>query len=322
MSTSYRRPALAALGALSVAAGLAACGSSSANSSSGSTSSAQVANAAAAGGGSAACPNGKVRLGVEPYEAPAKLTPAYQVLAAALQKGLGCPVEVQIVQDYPAEVLAMRNGKLELAEFGPLGYVFGDQQAKAEAVASFATADGKLSTYTAGIWVPKGSSVQSLTDLKGHTLALSSAGSTSGDALPRYAMLKAGLSPSDVKITYAGGHPQSLLALTKGKVDAGEVNSQEQATATQAGQFDASKYREIWRSDPIPNDPITVYGGLPQAFKDKVKQVLTSLSPQDIAAVGKYLDVTPPGPMVAVTKADYQQLFDLASALHLTIKDA
>src|SRR5262245_42905253 len=70
------------------------------------------------------CPGGSVRFGIEPYEDPAKLTPAYKVLAAALQKSLGCTVKLQIVEDYPAEVLAMRNKKLEIAEFGPLGFVF------------------------------------------------------------------------------------------------------------------------------------------------------------------------------------------------------
>ena len=58
--------------------------------------------------------------------------------------------------------------------------------------------------------------------------------------MPRYAMIQAGLNPDkDVKIEYAGGHPQSLLALVNGKVDAGEINSQQQATATAAHQFDA-----------------------------------------------------------------------------------
>ena len=273
------------------------------------------------GGSAAACPNGKVRLGVEPYEAPAKLTPAYTVLAKVLEKGLGCKVELTIVQDYAAEVLAMKNGKLDLAEFGPLGFVFANQEAKAEPVASFADANGKLSSYTAGIWVPVDSSIKTLTDLKGKSLALSSAGSTSGDALPRYALMKAGLKQSDLKIEYAGGHPESLLALTKGKVDAGEINTQELASAVAAKAIDPSKFRRIWQSDAIPNDPITVWGDLTPEFKAKVKSVLIGLAPTDVAAIGKFLDVDPAGPMIAVDKTTYQQLFDLAAALHLTKKD-
>src|SRR5262249_39387664 len=87
------------------------------------TAAAATTTAAAQGGASTAavkCPDGKLRFGVEPYEDPAKLTPAYQVVASALKEKLGCPVEVSVVQDYAAEVLAIENNKLELAEFGPL----------------------------------------------------------------------------------------------------------------------------------------------------------------------------------------------------------
>jgi phosphonate transport system substrate-binding protein len=301
------------VGMLAVALALAACGSNDKKASA--TPSAQAATAE--------CPGGKVTFGIEPYEDPAKLKPAYQVLAGALQKRLGCPVQLQIVEDYTAEVLAMQNGKLDIAEFGPLGFVFAQRRAKAEAVASFADGSGKLTTYTGGIWVPKDSAIRTLADLKGKSLALSEPGSTSGDALPRYALkTEAGLDTKrDLKLEYAGGHPEALLALTKGKVDAAEINSQQQATSTGEGQFKASDFREIWTSKPIPNDPVTVRSGLPPAFKAQVKKALLQLSSADVAKVGKFLAVDPPGPMVAVSQRTYQPLFDLADALGLTQKD-
>ncbi|MGH3239338.1 MAG: phosphate/phosphite/phosphonate ABC transporter substrate-binding protein [Spirillospora sp.] len=278
------------------------------------------------GGGSSSadskgsCPDGKVRFGVEPFEDAAKLTPAYKILGKALEDKLGCPVDVQIVQGYSAEVLALQNGKLEVAQFGPLGFVFASQRTGAEAVASFGNPDGSISTYKAGIWVKKDSPVKTVADLKGRTLALSDSGSTSGDALPRYALRKAGLAESDVKLQYAGGHPQALLALTYGKVDAAEINTQQQATSTKEKQFDASKYRQIWASDPIPNDPIAVPKDLDPAFRKKLVSALTSLTPHDVAKVGSYLDVEP-GPLVPVTKQTYQPLFDLAKTLGLTEKN-
>ncbi|AKU15093.1 phosphate/phosphite/phosphonate ABC transporter substrate-binding protein [Luteipulveratus mongoliensis] len=269
------------------------------------------------------CPNkGTVRFGVEPFEDPAKLTPAFKVLAGALEKKLGCKVEMTVVADYSAEVLAMRNGKLEIAQFGPLGYVFASSKADAQPVASFGDSKGQLSTYKAGLWVKKDSPITSVAQLRGKQVALGSTGSTSGDAFPRLAMRKAGLQDSDVKLKYAGGHPQALLALTNGKVDAAEINTQQQATATEAGKFKASDYRQIWASDPIPNDPITVSGKLDPKFREGVAKALLELSPADVAKVGAFLDVTPPGPLVKVEKSTYQPLFDLASTLKLTEKDA
>ncbi|PXY34558.1 phosphonate ABC transporter substrate-binding protein [Prauserella coralliicola] len=269
----------------------------------------------------ATCPDGTIRFGVEPYEDPAKLTPAYQVLARALQTTLDCPVELKVVDDYSAEVLAMRNDQLEIAQFGPLGYVFASQQAGAEPMVSFADANGKLTTYTAGIWVPKDSPIRTVADLRGRSLALGGVGSTSGDALPRYALREAGLKDSDVKIDYAGGHPEALLALTNGKVEAAQINSQQLATAKAEGSFDESEFRQVWRSEPIPNDPITVRGNLDPAFKERVRKALLELSPADVAKVGAFLDVDPPGPLARVDEQTYQPLFELASTLGLSEGD-
>lgn len=303
---NVRRFALIAAAVLAVAP-IAACGAS------------DDTKAAAAGSGT--CPNGEIRFGVEPFEDPGKLTPAAKALGAALEKKLNCPVKVQITEDYSAEVLAMQNGKLDVAMFGPLGYVFANKRAKAEAVASFADATGKLSTYTAGIWVPQASPINAIADLRGHSLALSSVGSTSGDGLPRKALKDAGIEQKDLKINYAGGHPQSLLALVKGAVDAAEINSQQLATATAAGTFDKARFRQIWTSDPIPNDPITVRGDLDPTVKSALKDALLHLDAASVAEIGKLLDVDPPGPLAAVDQSTYQPLFDLATTLGLTEKD-
>lgn len=285
--------------------GLTACGSND-------------AGADASGG---VCADGSISFGVEPFEDPAKLTPAYQKIADALGEKLGCEVQLQVVDTYAAEVLAMKNGELDIGQFGPLGYVFASQQADARAIASFGTTSGELSTYTAGIWVPEDSDIHTVEDLSGRSLALAEPGSTSGDALPREAIAEAGLSESAVQIEYAGGHPEALLALTNGKVDAAEINSQQLATSTEAGQFDESDYRKIWGSDPIPNDPITVAGSASPAFQKAVKDALLNLPPDVVADAAEFLDVEPAGQLVPVTKDDYTPLFELAESLELSEQD-
>lgn len=303
----------------------AACSSSGSGSSGSSSSgiSTSSSSSTAEAAGKVSCPNGgTIRMATEPFEDPAKLIPAFQLVGQALSKELGCKVETTVVSEYSAEVVALRNNKIDIAQFGALGYVFASQEAHAEVVASFGDSSGKLSTYKAGIWVPKDSPIKTVAQLKGKSLALSSVGSTSGDAFPRYALRTAGLKESDVKLTYAGGHPQSLLALTNGKVDAAEVNTQQQATATEAKQFDASKFREIWTSPPIPNDPITLRSSLSPEFKAAVTKALLNLPSSAVAKLGALLDVSPPGPLVPVTQQTYQPIFALAKTLGLTEKDA
>ena len=262
------------------------------------------------------CPNGSIAFGIEPFEDPAKLEPAYQVLAEALEKKLDCPVEVSVLEDYSAEVLAMQNKKLDLGQFGPLGFVFAHERAGAEPLASFGLADGTLSSYTAGIWVPADSPITSIDDLAGADLALGSVGSTSGDVLPRSALAEAGISEGDLNLNYAGGHPEAMLALTNGTVDAAQINSQTLATAQAEGTFDESQFRQIWTSDPI-----TVRGDAPEEFKTAVRDALLGLETSDVEKIGAFLDVTPPGPLVEVDTDTYQPLFELAKTMDLSEED-
>src|SRR5271168_4550479 len=85
------------------------------------------ANAAPA----ADCPNdGTVRFGVEPLDTAPKLTPIYDEIGKVLSQKIGCDVRIYIATSYNAEIEAMRSGKLEAGEFGPLGYVLAHQVAK------------------------------------------------------------------------------------------------------------------------------------------------------------------------------------------------
>ena len=319
MKKHYRLAAVAGVAALAL--GAAACSSNS------TTSSNPNAGSTPSTSSHVACPSGTLNFGVEPYDNTSVLIPAYQALAADLGQELHCKVNLQIAESYVAEILAMKDGKLDMGEFGPAGFVFASEQAGAVPLASFADSNGQLSTYTAGIWVKKGSPIKNVKELAGHTLALSSIGSTSGDWVPRYELIQAGVA-SKVKVEYAGGHPESLEALLHGKVDAAEINSQTEFSAIQAHTFKPSQYTEIWKSQPIPNDPICASGALSAAAQAAIKNALLSLKASDFTAgktsIATELDFTPPTSgqvMIPVTKTNYGQLFSLAKALGLTSKD-
>ena len=215
------------------------------------------------------CPNGgTVRFGVEPYDTAARLVPIYQKVGELIGDKLGCKVEVFVATSYNAEIEAMRNGKLEIGEFGPLGYVLAHQVAKAEAVAAFGTADGKPDTYWASIVTYPGSDIKTVAEIKGHSFAFSDPASTSGHLFPAYGLRKAGLDPDkDIRAIYAGSHTSSFEALYNHKVDAGELNSEQLESAKQRGHYKDGDLVFLWKSDPIPTDPFAVRGDLPAVFK-------------------------------------------------------
>jgi phosphonate transport system substrate-binding protein len=222
-----------------------------------------------------ACPDGTLRFGVEPYEDAAVLAPAYQPLADALGASLGCKVELNITTNYTAEIEAMRNNKLDIAEFGPLAYVFAQKLANAELVATFSDNSGQPATYTASIVTWPGSGVTDVSQLGGHSFAYSDPASTSGHLYPAYGLKANGIDPdTGVQAVYAGSHTASFEALRNHKVDAGELNSDRIATATLSGDYSPEQFVTLWQSAPIPQDPITIRGNLPDASKQKIKDAL------------------------------------------------
>jgi len=234
------------------------------------------------------CPDGgKIRFGVEPYDTAARLVPIYEKIGNLISAKVGCPVEVFVATGYNAEIEAMRNGKLDLAEFGPLGYVLAHQVAKAEAVGAFGGADNKPVSYWASIVTYPSSGIKTTADIRGHSFAFSDAASTSGHLFPAYGLRKAGLDPDkDIKALYAGSHTASFEAIYNHKVDAGELNSEQLESATQRGHYKDGDVVFLWKSDPIPTDPFAVRGSLPDGLKKKLTDAvqhidLMSLDPAD-----------------------------------------
>src|SRR5215469_5516876 len=280
-----------------------------------------AATPAAIAANAADCPNGgEVRFGVEPYDTTAKLVPIYDHIAKLLADKIGCDVKVFITTTYNAEIEAMRNGKLEIGEFGPLGYVLAHQVAKAEAVAAFSNAQGQPDNYWASIVVPKGSQITSVAGIKGHTFAFSDPASTSGHLFPAFGMRKAGLDPDkDITASYAGSHTDYYEALYNKKVDAGELNSEQLESATQRGHYKDGDMIFLWKSDPIPTDPISVRGDLPDGFKKRLVVVLQTLDLSGLPEEDRKIMGLGGKRFVPQTDGAYNLIRDLVKTLNIDL---
>jgi phosphonate transport system substrate-binding protein len=267
------------------------------------------------------CPNGgTVRFGVEPYDTAPKLVPIYEKIGKVIADKLGCEVKVYVATNYNAEIEAMRNGKLEVGQFGPLGYVLAHQVAKAEAVATLATADSKPNTYWASLVTWPGSGIKTVTDIKGHSFAFSDPASTSGHLFPAYGLRKAGLDPDkDIRAIYAGSHTASFEALRNHKVDAGELNSEQIESATQRGHYKDGDVVFLWKSDPIPIDPVAVRGDLPEGFKTRLIAILQNLDLSGLAEADRKLIGAHGLRFVPQTDAAYNGIRDLVKTLNINL---
>lgn len=266
------------------------------------------------------CPHGVIRYGVVPYDASAAFVPLYHRIGALISAQMGCPVDVEIGTSYTATIEAMRAGKIEAAEFGPLSYVLAHQIAHADAVATYANAAGQPDTYTASIVTWPGSGITTLKQVAGHTFAYADPASTSGHLFPAFALKGIGIDPDHgVRAIYAGSHTASFEALLNHKVEAGEMNSAEVASAEAAGIYKASDFVTLWTSAPIPDDPIAVRSNLSPAFKAKLSNVLAHLDLSSIPAQDIKLTGLKGHGYVPITDAAYDPIRDLVHVLNLDL---
>jgi phosphonate transport system substrate-binding protein len=213
-----------------------------------------------------------------------------QLLSKYLQSQLNIPVEVINVSGYAPTIEAMHTGKIDIATFGPLGYILASRKAGAEAIVSVGDSKGKLGTYNSIIAVPKNSALHSIDDLKTHakdiTFMFVDPASTSGYLIPRAYLQSIGINPDKDfgKVVFAGSQVASILTIKSGKIDAGSVMQQIMIPRLIAlGKLTPDDLRILWTSDPIPHSPISVRSSLPEPLKEKIRQALIDIPQKDPA---------------------------------------
>lgn len=189
----------------------------------------------------------------------------------AITRTSGIHFDVQTGQSYSAVIEGMCAGQAEIAWLGPVSYVEAHKRGCAELLA-IEERDGS-STYLAGVFVSRTSGIDAPADLAGKSIALGSQHSASSFSYPLAMLSKAGIDPlrdlGAIRIT--GSHANSLLALQNGLVDAAGASFISFDRAVNQGGLNASDFRLLIKSDPIPNPPIAMHPALPASVKASLK---------------------------------------------------
>jgi phosphonate transport system substrate-binding protein len=240
-----------------------------------------------------------------------------KLLSDYLKSQLNIPVEVINVTGYAPTIEAMHTGKVDIATFGPMGYLLASQKAGAEPIVAAGNADGKLGTYNSIIAVPKSSSLHSIDDLKAQaknlTFMFVDPASTSGYLIPRAYLQSIGLNPEKDfgKVIFAGSQVAGILTIKAGKIDAGSVMQQLLIPRLiSLGKLAPDDLRVLWTSEPIPHSPICVRSTLPGPLKQKIQQAMLDIPKKDPALweVFKNTYRLPDMTFVPVSESNYAPL--------------
>ncbi len=172
---------------------------------------------------------------------------------------------------YAAVVEGMCNDQADIAWYGAVTY----GQANKRCGVDLLAVDVKHgdSSYYSGIFVAKGSGIDSIADLKGKKMAFGSPSSTSSFNFPVAMLIANGVDPvKDLdKVIIAGSHSASLAALAEGKVDAAAASYNSFGKAVKKGAIDSAKFKPLAKSQPIPNPPMAMNRGLSSELKAKLR---------------------------------------------------
>lgn len=265
-----------------------------------------------------------ITIGVIPGGNPENLREQGLALAKELQAKLNIPVNIYISKNYAGLVEAMKTKKVDFAFFNSVTYVFAEEQAQAKVLLKKVWHDPY---YYSAIITPQNSKIKKLQDLKGKRIAFVDDKSSSGYLYPQVALKKIGLTDKDFKeVMFSGNHQASIQFLEAKKVDAAAVFSDDekgkQGAWTKFGTDKKAKYRMVWVSAPIPNDPFCVRQDFYDLYPKTTHTLMFALIGilEDTQNKNTYSEILGSRDLMPATSKQYDPVRELVKALNLELK--
>jgi phosphonate transport system substrate-binding protein len=217
----------------------------------------------------------------------------YDSFQKLLQEKLNMPIKMFPAADYSGVMQGFAAGQLDATEFSPAAFAgtWLDCQC-VEPVVVPQEKDGSI-FYIAAMVVRKDSGINSIDDMKGHSLAFTDPNSASGYLIPAATLRAKGIDLADGKYFsrtgFSGGHEQGVIAVLNRQYDACVVwtsGQGDQSTGftrgvlrsmVDKGMLKMADVNIIWRSDKVPNGPWTVRSALPQGLKQAFREFMLDL---------------------------------------------
>jgi phosphonate transport system substrate-binding protein len=123
-----------------------------------------------------------------------------------------------------------------------------------------------------------GSSINSLSDLKGTRFAFGDIDSTSGHLMPYRELKQAGIIPeTDLQLRYSGSHPATAALVAAGVVDAGAMDETVFKRMISEGKIDGRRVRVFYTTKPYVDYVYVARRGVPVAERERFARALLDL---------------------------------------------
>ena len=199
-----------------------------------------------------------------------------QPLKQYLETTLGKKIDLIVTTDYSSMIEAMRNGRIDLAYFGPLSYVLARQKSEIE---PFVALKAKGSTtYQSVVIANTAAGVKRIEDIKGRNMAYGDKASTSSHLIPKSMLAERGLDAgTDYKEHFVGSHDAVAMAVQNGHAQAGGLSRPIFESLLERKIIDPAKVSVVEYSKPFPQYPWTLRSNLKPELKEKIRAAFLDL---------------------------------------------
>jgi phosphonate transport system substrate-binding protein len=207
----------------------------------------------------------------------ATLQQSQEPVIEMLKKETGKEVRFETGTDYAAIIKGLRDGKIDVADLGPLSYVLAKEQgAPITVVAVRVNEKGKPPGYQSYGITWTGSPIKTLADFRGKRICFVDRNSTSGYLYPSAGLLDMGIDPKkDIVPIFAGRHDASVLAVANRQCDAGfAIDTVVDRQLIDQGRLQPGQVTTVWKSDTIPGPPLVIANYLSPKLRQQLTKAL------------------------------------------------
>jgi phosphonate transport system substrate-binding protein len=252
-----------------------------------SASAADATAAPAASGSDLGTDANPIKMYFVPSAEAAKVLDNGDKIGAALEKATGLKFKTAVPTSYAAVIEAMGSDEADVAWLATFAYVLAHEKNGAEV--ALTTVRNGLDTYQGEIIARADSGIKTIEDCNGKKVAWVDPASASGYVYPSAIFAQKNIKPSAE--TFAGGHPQAVLAVYEGNVDCAAtyfsppgpdgVIADGRATALKAHPDVDKELVIVGKTDNIPNDTVSFRKDFPPELRDKIVAALMDYSKTD-----------------------------------------
>ena len=212
-----------------------------------------------------------------PVEDPAVYEGAWGDFLKHVEKVTGKKTKYFGLQNYAAQIEAMRSGRLHISAFSTGSVVYAVNLAGGVPFAIMRDAKGPSGYHLIVITQAKNDKIRTIADLKGKRVAHVSQTSSSGHQAPVYFFSRMGIVPGkDYQIVFSGKHDASALGVVNGDYDAAAVADTVLDRMVARGVIKADDYKVIYTSPVFPTAGFLYAHNLEPKLVDKIKEAFTS----------------------------------------------